>query len=59
MTKIPYQTSTQMLQKPIPVIASLYRKHTTFYKGENLANCIKIKPDSVKKKLFKIPSSWL
>jgi hypothetical protein len=49
MTKIPYQTSTQMLQKPIPVIASQYRKHTTFYKGENLANCTKIKPDSVQK----------
>jgi hypothetical protein len=49
MTKIPYQTSTQMLQKPIPVIASQYRKHTTFYKGANLANCIKIKPDSVQK----------
>ena len=47
MTKIPYQTSPQMLQKPIPVIASQYRKHTTFYKGANLANCIKIKPDCV------------
>jgi hypothetical protein len=38
-----------MLQKSIPVIASQYRKHTTFYKGANLANCIKIKPDCVKK----------
>jgi hypothetical protein len=38
-----------MLQEPFPVIASQYHKHTTFYKGVNLANCIKIKPDSVQK----------